>query len=628
MYKTAASGCQQEEPSIMNPQSSDELISAYFDGEVSPEERAAVERLLAESEDAQRELNETSRLSALLHSFPRESAPADLAENVLQQTSQLEIPRVAPVRSSRNVWRELRAALISAVSTAAVLIVIWNIFDVPNEARHPLAQLDRAKEAVNAPFGAPPSLGVPTSDAGPVPASAPLLAETLHNQQRFEMAKVDSMASGPGAANSGRDTKAAPAVEPPVAVQVDQTQTIASTLPEQKPGAARKMAAVPAMPAVAAKPPGAPLEAAAAMTVADAAIADVEEVDSEVKLSNDRFLEGLQAGKVLKYVPQPADPASNVAVVDLQVVNIEDGLEEIQKMLQKHSIRQINDGANRDGRAKQEDKEEKKKKEAIEAELNELVFIYAFAPGERLAHALQDVNLHPDLFPKWSSAQPLQIAANTAPIADKAKSDAKRVQGKGQPGDAVNADAIESPVKRELEMPESQLAVQALALRNSYQSLQSNSITNSNVATNSLKSSQNGIRAFGGANKDLQISDGQVPGGQVPVPENRSLNIGNGVAMARRAGPMAGNSSEGYEVIRIPSAEMNGLNGNADRVLNDKSLANSDPVASRSAAGGAMAPRSRESENANGSVKVLFVLHPMQTEADAAPAPANNRDKQ
>ncbi len=624
MYKTAASGCQQEEPSIMNPQSSDELISAYFDGEVSPEERAAVERLLSESDDAQRELNETSRLSALLHSFPRESAPADLAGNVLQQTSQLEIPRVAPVRLSRNAWRELRAALISAVSTAAVLIVIWNIFDVPNEARHPLAQVDRAKEAVNVPFGAPPSLGIPTSDAGPAPASAPLLAETLHNQQRFEMAKVDSMASGPGAANSGRDTKAASAVEPPVAVQVDQTQTIASTLPEQKPGATRKMAAVPAMPAVAAKPPGAPLEAAAAMTVADAPIGDIEELDSEVKLSNDRFLEGLQAGKVLKYVPQPADPASNVAVVDLQVVNIEDGLEEIQKMLQKHSIRQIKDSANQDGRAKQDSKE------AMEAELNELVFIYAFAPGERLAHALQDVNLHPDLFPKWSSSQPLQIAANAGPAGKKAAEE-KRTQEKGKQGDPVNADAIESSTKSESELAESQLAVQALALRNSYQNIQSNPLTNSTV-TNSSKSSPMAARAFGGVAKDSQI-----PNGQLPIPENRSLNIGNGVAMARRGNPTAGKPEEGYEVIRIPTVEMNAsaneyfnrsvLNSNADRVLNDKALANNDP-ASRPASGGAMAPRPREAENANGSVKVLFVLHPMQTEADSAPAPANNRDKQ
>ena len=140
-------------------------------------------------------------------------------------------------------------------------------------------------------------------------------------------------------------------------------------------------------------------------------------------------------------------------------------------------------------------------------------------------------------------------------------------------------------------------------------------------------------RAFGGVAKDSQI-----PNGQIPIPENRSLNIGNGVAMARRGNPTAGKPEEGYEVIRIPTVEMNAsaneylargiLNGNADRTLNDKALANSDPAASRPAAGGAMAPRSREAENANGSVKVLFVLHPMQTEADAAPAPANNRDKQ
>ena len=59
----------------------------------------------------------------------------------------------------------------------------------------------------------------------------------------------------------------------------------------------------------------------------------------------------------------------------------------------------------------------------------------------------------------------------------------------------------------------------------------------------------------------------------------------------------------------------------------DKTLANNEPPVSRPAAGGAQEPKLRESEYANGSVKVLFVLHPMQSEADAAPAPANNRDK-
>ncbi|MFO1042010.1 MAG: zf-HC2 domain-containing protein [Planctomycetaceae bacterium] len=599
----------------MNPQSSDELISAYFDGEVSPEERAAVERLLSENDDAQRELNETARLSALLHSFPRESAPADLAGKILQQTSQLEIPRVAQVHASRNVWRELRAALISAISTAAVLIVIWNVFDVPNEGR-PVAQMNHT--AAPSPVVVSPSV------------LPPRMADSLPEQQHFEIAKFDPMDSPVDQAKVGDAgmpaSKGGPAPGPAVATQADVS--IAGSFPAQKPGIARKMAAHPASaapvpsPASAQLPATAPREAAA-MAATDASIADIEELDTDVKFSNDRFLEGLQAGKVLRYVPQPADPANNVAVVDLQVVDVDRGLTEIQVMLQKHSIRKIADDTNRDGKSRQQAKDSK------ESESDELVFIYAFAPGERLALALQDVTLHPDLFPKWTPSQPLQIAANLAPtpFADLEKSDEKK--GPEKSGNGANADAVQSKAKMEREIAESQMAVQALALRNSYQANSTNSIMNSIQQSNGLKRSQN---AFGGG----VAKSAQSPDGQNLVPENRSLNIGNGVAMVRRGAP-AGNSSEGYEIIRIPTAEMNTvtneffnrstLNGNADRTQADKTLANNEPPVSRPAAGGAQDPKLRESEYANGSVKVLFVLHPMQSEADAAPAPANNRDK-
>ena len=589
----------------MNPQSSDELISAYFDGEVSPEERAAVERLLSENDDAQRELNETARLSALLHSFPRESAPADLAGKILQQTSQLEIPRVAQVHALRNVWREARAALISAISTAAVLIVIWNVFDVPNEGR-PVAQMT-PKVAPSAAVESPP-------------ASPPLMADSVSEQHRFEIAKSDPM-------DSPTADKEGPAPGPTVASQADAS--VAGSFPAQKPGIARKMAVNPASAAPASSPASAQLpevspREAAAIAAADAPIVDVEELDTDVKLSNDRFLEGLQAGKVLRYVPQPADPANNVAVVDLQVVDVDRGLTEIQVMLQKHSIRKIADDTNRDGKTRQQTKDTK------ESESDELVFIYAFAPGERLAHALQDVTLHPDLFPKWTPSQPLQIAANLAPtpFADLAKSDEKKTQEKS--GKGANADALQSKAKMELEMPESQMAVQALALRNSYQANSTNPILNSSQQSNGLKRTQN---AFGG----VAAKAAQSPDGQNPIAESRNLNTANGVAMARRGNPTAGNSSEGYEVIRIPTVEMNtvaneflnraALNGNADRTQVDKTLANNEPSGSRPAAGGAAETKLREFENANGSVKVLFVLHPMQSEADAAPAPANNRDK-
>src|SRR4051794_31945688 len=106
----------------MNPQVPDELISAYFDGETSPEERAVVERLLANSEDAQRELSETARLSALLHSFPRETAPGELVGNVLRQTEQMALPMqqvtVSTTRPVRSVWRDWTAGFVGAAISA------------------------------------------------------------------------------------------------------------------------------------------------------------------------------------------------------------------------------------------------------------------------------------------------------------------------------------------------------------------------------------------------------------------------------------------------------------------------------------------------------------------------------
>ena len=50
---------------------SDELISAYFDGELSPDERAHVERLVAGSEDHRQTLAEIRSLANDMRQMPR-----------------------------------------------------------------------------------------------------------------------------------------------------------------------------------------------------------------------------------------------------------------------------------------------------------------------------------------------------------------------------------------------------------------------------------------------------------------------------------------------------------------------------------------------------------------------------
>ncbi|GAB6164875.1 hypothetical protein JCM19992_08750 [Thermostilla marina] len=62
-----------------------ELFSAYLDGELTAEEERRVEQLLAESDSARQLMDELRSLSAVLQSLPREQAPIDFSERVLQE---------------------------------------------------------------------------------------------------------------------------------------------------------------------------------------------------------------------------------------------------------------------------------------------------------------------------------------------------------------------------------------------------------------------------------------------------------------------------------------------------------------------------------------------------------------
>ncbi len=59
------------------------LVSAYVDGEVTPEERRQVERWLREDPELQKEYLELVQLRRLLRSLPPRRAPEDLEARVL-----------------------------------------------------------------------------------------------------------------------------------------------------------------------------------------------------------------------------------------------------------------------------------------------------------------------------------------------------------------------------------------------------------------------------------------------------------------------------------------------------------------------------------------------------------------
>ena len=64
-----------------------EQISAYVDGELSAAERDDVERHLAASAEAQREVQDYRSLSGLLQDVPREQVPPEFRSRVLHESS-------------------------------------------------------------------------------------------------------------------------------------------------------------------------------------------------------------------------------------------------------------------------------------------------------------------------------------------------------------------------------------------------------------------------------------------------------------------------------------------------------------------------------------------------------------
>jgi hypothetical protein len=115
----------------MNRSDPRELISAYLDGEVSPDERTEAERLLEASADLRRDLDDFSRLSELLRALPRESAPPEVAAAIQSRSDEKSLLVPEPVVPRRSLRRELIASLAGAAVTAAAWLLTVRLPDAP-----------------------------------------------------------------------------------------------------------------------------------------------------------------------------------------------------------------------------------------------------------------------------------------------------------------------------------------------------------------------------------------------------------------------------------------------------------------------------------------------------------------
>ncbi len=415
----------------MNPQVPDELLSAYFDGEASPEERAVVEQMLDESVASRRALDEIAQLSGLLHSFPREVAPAKLAARVQQQTAHLPLAeQIAAAPSSaasgspvRSLHREWLAAGLGALVTVASLFLMMNLVD--RSGSFSVASRDDGASSKLA-------LHTPATRYQSSRESAGVTADVMAvngDHDRFDDGERRLLRESRSLSATGvvpRDSSSEQKLAEGLATSPRRSKTMNE---QQHPDQQSNFE-------VAAK------SKASAATNNLSVMADNPTLP--LNLSNGDFLNGLRVGEVYQFVPQAADPESNVAVVDLAVIDIERGADQVQVLLSRNNIRQRPAGqASQSGASRnlQLHLRNKRGEPSKPSNSNDFVVVYSVAPGEQLAKALEDMSQQPELFLAWSTQPPVQL-----PISENL---AEQQTGNGNSKDATAA-AKESSAAQQL----------------------------------------------------------------------------------------------------------------------------------------------------------------------------------
>lgn len=112
----------------MNHSPSHDLISAYVDDRLSPEERAEVDALLDSSAEARAEFEAYRKLSGLLKGLPEQQAPNDLASRVMAQAERESLHGKSIAQTTETPPTN-RRWLISTASLASVVVILFLAFN-------------------------------------------------------------------------------------------------------------------------------------------------------------------------------------------------------------------------------------------------------------------------------------------------------------------------------------------------------------------------------------------------------------------------------------------------------------------------------------------------------------------
>ncbi|HTU25134.1 MAG TPA: hypothetical protein VMF30_07040 [Pirellulales bacterium] len=179
----------------MSDTSDNELLSAYLDDELTPDERRHVEQRLAESAELRRDYEELCALRTHLSALPRHTLANDLPARVLHLAAANHAQPATDDAAAERRGRRLRAIAYPVLAVAAAVAMMLTS---PKEKEQPGRQIAQA----------------PPSPAGPVEMSAAPESSAAPAQVTDEMLKLRSE-SGYLADKAGdikaEDREAAPA---------------------------------------------------------------------------------------------------------------------------------------------------------------------------------------------------------------------------------------------------------------------------------------------------------------------------------------------------------------------------------------------------------------------------------
>jgi hypothetical protein len=136
---------------------SEELLSAYVDGELPPQVRAAVDRWLEKSPEAQQQVEDFRRLSRLFGDLPRTELPQEFAAEVLQLAERrMLLPDAAAARGRRRFLR-WAMAVAAPTAVAAGLLLFLKISNRDDAVRNHIANRNNSDERAKRPGDGEPS---------------------------------------------------------------------------------------------------------------------------------------------------------------------------------------------------------------------------------------------------------------------------------------------------------------------------------------------------------------------------------------------------------------------------------------------------------------------------------------